>query len=226
MSDRPSHESVAAARKFLPDVRPLESRVLLSEIVRFPDGVSFRFPTVHNLPRTGGVSVQMGSVVGVGVGQPTTNTVYASDPGTGNFKVEWNGTPVHSFTGVTTTVILAERAKGDQITFNLIGSATDGAAKAVDSLVSLDAAPASKEGHPPKFLARRTSGAAVQSGSVLTVTVKRPSTNIVEISNFGAGAVQVEWNGPAVHSFTGVAMIVVDTHNARTDLVALHDVTD
>jgi hypothetical protein len=72
---------------------------------------------------------------------------------------------------------------------------------------------------------RRTSGVAVQSGSVLTVTVSAPRNNSVELSNEGAGAVLVEWNGGAVHSFTGVATIVVDTQNAKKDLVALHDTT-
>jgi hypothetical protein len=71
----------------------------------------------------------------------------------------------------------------------------------------------------------RTSGVAVQSGSVLTVTVNKRTTNTVEISNSGGGAVAVEWNGGAVHSFAGIATIVVHTQNARKDLVALDDVT-
>jgi hypothetical protein len=65
----------------------------------------------------------------------------------------------------------------------------------------------------------------MQSGSILTVTVNKPTSNTVEISNNGGGAVEVEWNGGAVHSFTGVETIVVDTQKARNDLVALHDVT-
>jgi hypothetical protein len=53
--------------------------------------------------------------------------------------------------------------------------------------------------------------------------VNKPTKNIVEISNIGGGAVEVEWNGGASHSFTGVATIVVDTRIARTDVVALDD---
>ena len=60
---------------------------------------------------------------------------------------------------------------------------------------------------------------------VRTVTVDKRTTNTVGISNIGGGAVEVEWNGGADHSFTGVATIVVDTRNARTDVVALDDVT-
>ena len=90
--------------------------------------------------------------------------------------------------------------------------------------VPTDAALASEGGHPLRLIGR-TSGIAVQSGSVLTVTVNKRTSNTVEISDSGGGAVAVEWNGGAVHLFTGVATIVVDTQNARKDLVALDDVT-
>jgi hypothetical protein len=53
----------------------------------------------------------------------------------------------------------------------------------------------------------------------------RRTTNTVEISNSGGCAVAVEWNGGPVHSFTGIVTIVVDTENARKNLVALDDVT-
>ena len=58
---------------------------------------------------------------------------------------------------------------------------------------------------------------------MLTVTVNRPSTNVVQITNQGGGAVQVEWNGGPVHPFQGVETIVVDTRNARKDQVTLTD---
>ena len=71
MSEKPSNQSLAASRKFIPELKPLESRLLLSQSQRvsFPDGTSFVFPTFAHLPRTGGVSVQNGTVLGIGVGQ-------------------------------------------------------------------------------------------------------------------------------------------------------------
>jgi hypothetical protein len=196
-----------------------------SQIVSFPDGTSFVFPLFHNLPRTGGVSVQMGTVLGIGVGQPPGNTVQATDDDKGDLPVEWNGGPTHSFTGIKSTVIQAQRAKSDQITFNLTSSRTSPTAVAVGSHLPTDTASAKDKGHFLQIVDRlRTSGSAVQTGSVLTVMVNRSRTNTVEISNSGGGAVAVEWNGGAAHSFMGVATIVVDTQNARKDLVALNDV--
>ncbi len=148
-----------------------------------------------------------------------------TDLGNGDFQAEWNGGPVRPFMAVKSIVIEAERARSNQITFNLPGPRTSGTAVAVGSQVSTEAVSASEGGHPLNVHIRRTSGTAVQSGSMLAVTVNKPTTNIVEISNNGAGAVEVEWNGGAVHSFSGIATIVVDTRNARNDLVALDDVT-
>jgi hypothetical protein len=162
--------------------------------------------------------MQTGTVLGIGVGQRTTNTVQVTDHGNGAFTVEWNGAPVHSFTGIRAAVIEAQRAKNDRITFNLIGSGTGGAGVAVGSQISTDSIAASDEGHPERIRTARTSGFAVQSGSVLTVTVNRPYRKTVGISNFGGGAVRVEWNGGAVHSFTGVYTIVVDAHTRGDSL--------
>ena len=228
MSDQPSLQGPGPSRKFLPEVKPLESRLLLSRQVSFPDGTSFIFPTFLRLPRTGGVSEQSGTVLGIGVGQPTTNTVQVTDDGQGGIQAEWNGGPVHSFTGIRSSVIQTERSRSNQITFNLTSPRTGPTAVAVGLHVPTDAVLPSEGAHPQKLRvlkALRTSGIAVQSGSVLTVTVNKRTTNTVEISNSGGGAVAVEWNGGAVHSFAGIATIVVDTQNARKDLVALHDVT-
>ena len=52
MSDQPSPQGPGPSRKFLPEVKPLESRLLLSRQVSFPDGTSFIFPTFIHLPRT------------------------------------------------------------------------------------------------------------------------------------------------------------------------------
>jgi hypothetical protein len=225
MSDKPSHQGPTASRKFFPEVKLLESRLLLSQSqkVSFPDGSSLVFPLFMHLPRTGGVSAQSGTVLGIGVGQRTTNAVQVTDDGEGDVQAEWNGGPVRSLTGIKSTVIEAERAKTNQITFNLTGNRTGPAAVAVGTTVPTDVALASKGGHPLNV--RRTSGVGVQSGSVLTVTVNKSTTNTVEISNDGGGAVAVEWNGGRVHPFTGVSTIVVDTRNSTKDLVALDDVT-
>jgi hypothetical protein len=66
-------------------------------------------------------------------------------------------------------------------------------------------------------------GFAVQTGSELTVTVNRPTTNVVEITDKDKLGVLVEWNGGMVHSFTGVATIVVNTRSARKNQVTLDD---
>ncbi len=228
MSDQPSLQGPGPSRKFLPEVKPLESRLLLSRQVSFPDGTSFIFPTFLRLPRTGGVSEQSGTVLGIGVGQPTTNTVQVTDDGQGGILAEWNGGPVRSFSSIKATVIQVQRARSNQITFNLTSPRTSPTAVAVGLHVPTDAALPSEGAHPQILRltkAPRTSGTAVQSGSVLTFSVNKSTTNTVEISNSGGGAVAVKWNGGAVHSFAGIATIVVDTQNARKDLVALDDVT-
>jgi hypothetical protein len=164
----------------------------------------------------------MGTILRVGVGQPTTNAVEVTDD-KGNIQAEWNGGPVHSFTGINTTVIQTARARSDQVTFNLGSPRTGPVSVAAFSHLPSHAAAEAEEAH---LLRRaRTSGSAVQSESVLTVTVTRTTTNTVAISNEGGGAVQVEWNGGAAHSFMGIKTIVVDTQNARKDVIALHDVT-
>ena len=83
MSDQPSLQGPGPSRKFLPEVKPLESRLLLSRQVSFPDGTSFIFRTFLRLPRTGGVSEQSGTILGIGVGQPTTNTVQVTETARG-----------------------------------------------------------------------------------------------------------------------------------------------
>ncbi len=216
MGEKPSNQSLAPSRKFIPELKPLESRLLLSQSQRlsFPDGTSFVFPTFMHLPRTGGVSVQNGTVLGIGVGQRRTTRCRLPITATAISRPNGTAVPSDSFTAVQSIVIEAQRARGNQITFNLTGLRTSGTAVAVGSQVPTEAVLRERRGHPLNVNIRRTSGAAVQSGSILAVTVNKPTTNILEISNNGAGAVEVEWNGGAVHSFSGVATIVVDTRNA------------
>jgi hypothetical protein len=160
-------------------------------------------------------------MLAIGVGQSTTNTVQLTDDGKGDIQAEWNGGSVHSFTTVASTVIQAERARTDQITFNLTSPRTSPAAIAVGSLAIADAATSHGGDDAPQTRVARTSGSAIQSGSLLTVT--GPKTNIAQITNEDGGAVQVEWNGGPVHPFSGVAEVVVDTRNARKDQVTLSD---
>jgi hypothetical protein len=227
MIDKPNTERHAASRDFIPEVKPLESRFLLSrsQAVSFPDGFSSELPIFRQLPRTGGAVVQTGSVLGIGVGQPKTNTAQVTDDGGGYFTAEWNGGPVHTLTGIKSAIVEGQRARTNQITFQLNDPASVAVMAVTGAHDSTDAARASAEPRP-LGMRNRTSGAAFQSGSVLTVTVDRPTTNTVVISKIDdGGAVEVEWNGGAVHSFTGVDKIVVDTRKARNNVVAIDDAT-
>lgn len=228
MSSESAFRGTGCSKQFLPELKPLESRLLLSRLVNFPDGTSVTIPALGHLPRTGGVSEQSGAVLGIGVGHAKGNSVNVSDSGKGGILAEWNGGPVHSFTSVKATVIEIERARFNQVTFNLAGPVTHPMAAEVGTRASTET-PLPSEGDHPQLLrvarAPRTSGTAFQSGSVLTVTVYRSTTNNVEISNGGGGNVAVQWNGGPVHSFAGISTIVVDTENGRNDLVALDDVS-
>jgi hypothetical protein len=166
----------------------------------------------------------MGAMLAIGVGQPRTNTVQVTDDHAGDVQAEWNGGPPHSWSGVTSIVVQAERAGANQITFNLISPRTGPTATAVGSLATADVATPEGGGRPRAIIHHaRTSGLAVQTGSLLTVTVNSPRTNVVQIDNEGGGAVQVEWNGGAAHPFTGITNIVVDTRSARKDQVTLDE---
>jgi hypothetical protein len=221
MNDRPIGPDVSPSRKFVPDVKPLETRVLLSAAIPRQESIVWQ----PNPPRTGGVAVQSGSVLNCVVGQPRRNLVQVTDDGRGDVEMSWNFGRPQAFQGIATTVIQAERAGTNQITFSLTGARTSPTAVAVGSIAATNAVAAGGGSHPLRLRVARTGGIAVQTGSLLTVTVNRPKTNIVQINNEGAGAVQVEWNGGPVHSFSGVETIVVDTKNARKDQVTLTDPT-
>jgi hypothetical protein len=199
-------------RKFAPDLNPLETRFLLSALT-FPDGSTYTSPTFVRLPRTGGVSAQSGTLLSIGVGQRPGNMVNYTETGAGIVAAEWNGGPTHVFAGIGATIIQAERSRDDVIVFQ-VGSASPVAAES------------SGQTHPVHIQnARRTSGTAVQTGSLLTITVDRSTMNRVSISNYNHGAmVFAEWNGGAAHSFAGVSTIIVNVTNGTTDLVGLHDI--
>jgi len=228
MSDRPFDQPPVSPRKFVPSLNPLESRLLLSQQVFFPDGSSFVFPLFTRLPRTGGATLQSGTALTVGVGQPTTNTAVIQEDGAGNLSAQWNGRPAHSFTSIQTTLVQIGRARRDEVTFHLTNPRTGGTAFATGQLVAtprVSAETPAQSVHALRLHGPRTGGTAVQSGSVLTITVTAPKINTVAIESWNHGAlVQAEWNGGAVHSFAGVDTIIVDIRNGRKDLVALDDV--
>jgi hypothetical protein len=223
MSYRRSEQSPTPSnKKFVPDLNALESRLLLSRQVPFPDGTSFVFPSFVHLPRTGGVALQSGTALTVGVGQPTTNTAHVSFTGAGAATVEWNGRAPQSFTSVQAILVQAGRAGHDHVTFQLNTSPT----LVVSSHEPTAAVGANAITRPVHDFVRRTSGTAVQSGTLLTITVTARKINTVEISSLNFGTVvQAEWNGGTVHNFTGVNTIIVNTKNGARDLVGLDNGT-
>jgi hypothetical protein len=197
-------------------VNSLESRLLLSQAVSFPDGARFVFPSFFRLPRTGGALLQSGTVLTVGVGQRTTNTANVTLGAAGARTVEWNGRSPNSVTGVQAILVQAGRARHDKITFDFPGfppilSTSHELAPGVDQTL-----------HQLSITGRRTSGTAVQTGSLLTITVTTSKIHTLAISSSNGGqSVQAEWNGGNLHNFTGVETIIVDIRNGRSDLVGL-----
>jgi hypothetical protein len=153
-------------------------------------------------------------VVGIGVGQPSGNTVQLNDYGAGGYSAEWNGGPFHPFKGVQAVEILTERARHNQVTIELIDRVAVPLATELGPTGRAGAGPAGSVDH---FSVRRTSGTAVQTGSVLSIMVNKQNSNAVEILDQGAAGVAVEWNGGTVHSFTGVMTIIVQTQRAKND---------
>jgi hypothetical protein len=200
---------------------PLESRVLLSREICFPNSECIVIPSLR-LPRTGGVAIQAQTLLSVGVGQRTLNSVQVTDDGAGTVSAKWNGRPPRSFTGVTTTVVQADRAKHDKIIFRLTGS--QGLA-----ITSTSGTPAVRDratGEAAPFLrAPRLGVAAVQSGTLLTITVTARKIRSVGIVSVNSGAlVQTEWNGGgAVAQFDGVRTIIVNIKNGTNQVVGLRD---
>jgi len=225
MNEQPSHQSPSTSRKFQPNVNPLESRLLLSSRqVSFPDGSSFVFPLLARLPRTGGVPIQSGTALTIGVGQPRRNTVRVALDDAGGAQANWNAGPTHSFTAVHETLVQIAGARFNQVTFNLLAPRTSGTALGAGLLMANSAVSAKSTAHSVNALREvaRTSGTAVQSGSLLHITVDAPKMNTVELSSLNFGqVVQAEWNGGSVHDFTGVSTIIVVTTTGHKDLIAL-----
>jgi hypothetical protein len=216
MSDHLAEQRPSTRRQLAPEVSPLESRALMSSVKLPPGGITF-----PRLPRTGGIFIQNGAALGIGVGQRHGNTVQISDDGAGDIQADWNGGPVHSFNGISTVIVRAERATNNLITIQRTSPAIGFSAA---KLGSAKAAAVTAVEHALKLRgAFRTSGIAMQSGTVLAVVVNRPGANTVEVNNEGGGNVSVEWNGRPAHFFNGVETIVIDTLNGTLNQITLTD---
>ena len=116
-----------------PCVEVLEERRLFSEVSLTP-GIVFRTgPGVVQFgslisPRTGGIAEQTGSLLVVDlrnkVGQAGLDAVTVVDDGEGDIQVNWDGGPVHSFSGVTQIVINSAPTVTEQITLQINGPLT------------------------------------------------------------------------------------------------------
>ena len=201
-------------------IERLEGRVVLSAfhvhasaLIAHPASV-VRNP---NPPRTGGLAVQSGSVLSCFVGQPRMNTVNVVEDGMRDVQMTWNSGQPHSFAEVSTSVIQAERAPTNLFEIE------DFSFDIEQTLAVRKISPVALGVEQSKLAVTGNSGHAVQTGTVLTITVNRPKTNIVQITSEGAGNDEVEWNGGRAHSFSGVAKLIVHTKNGRKDQLTLSD---
>jgi hypothetical protein len=189
-------------------------------MVSFPDGTSLLFPTFNRLPRTGGALVQSGTVLTVGVGQRTSNAVQVTEGAT-VASVEWNGRAPQSVAPFQAALVQAAASAHDRVTINL-GASTAVATASVSGPTSSAGQIREASHQVHAFRAPRTSGTAVQTGTILNVSVTSRKTNDVVISSSNLGqTVQVEWGNSGPRMFSGVSMIVVDIRNGVKDLVAL-----
>jgi hypothetical protein len=214
MSDPYSRPGRAPRRGFLPAVISMERRRLMSADLFASMG--------HPIARAiRGVAVQTGTVLTVTVDRPTTDAVQVSNLGAGNIGVAWNGSGAHSFSGITTIDVHAEEARNDQITFNL----NAGPSSLTDLTVcarALDAPVAARvDGHARLQVTAPRIGVAIQRGTALFVTVKKPTSNTVNILDNGDGDLQVHWNGSSVHTFANIDTVSVHAEDARNAQVTL-----
>jgi hypothetical protein len=125
MSDHSSARAYGPARQFVPDVTPLEDRRLLSRTICFPDGRCFIIPDV-TLPRTGGVAVQTGAALRIGVADnPSFSTLQITTDGSGNVATQWDNGPVHFFHGVRAIVGTLKGRAADLVHIDLTGPLTE-----------------------------------------------------------------------------------------------------
>jgi hypothetical protein len=124
MSDHSSDRSHGPARQFVPDVTLLEDRQLLSTTVTFPDGHTFVVPDIQ-LPRTGGVAVQTGAALRIGVADnPSFSTLQITTDGAGNVVTRWDNGAVHVFHGVRAIVASVGGRATDLVHIDMTGPLT------------------------------------------------------------------------------------------------------
>jgi hypothetical protein len=221
MSDRSSGQALRPRRTFTPGVKRLEDRFLLSSAQRSS-------LLVPQAVKHDGNAVQTGTLLGVTADRSGTNKVHVTDNGAGFVQVDWNGSSVHSFAGIDTVDVHTQKGKKDVITFGLTG----GPSVALDDLARPPGEADSRLTpgetlHPLIRVLKRTSqkdGVAVQSGTVLTVTVHESKGNSVQISD-KSGDILVAWNGGSPESFEGINAIVVNAQKARNDQVIFTEPT-
>ena len=125
MSNRSSDRDQGPARQFVPDVTPLEDRRLLSQTISFPDGHVFIFPDV-TLPRTGGVAVQTGAALRIGVADnPSFSTLQITTDGAGDVATQWDNGPVHVFHGVQAIDASLQGRAADLVHVDMTGPLTE-----------------------------------------------------------------------------------------------------
>jgi hypothetical protein len=246
MSDTSSDRGSARSRKFIPEVKSLEKRALLSSTH------SLALSDPHSIGiYTAGRAVQTGTVLSMTCDTLHSTTLQLTDDGpTEDVTAAWNGGPTHAFRGVTKTICVAEKATQDRWTFDLtpnttIGSASSGggAGKLVVESSRSRASQASLAGTggPSNGQTGPSTGSAgtehrtgartnsfnfgvTQDGSELIAVVNFPRTNVLNLTNEGGGVVQMKYDSVVRQDFTGVQTVVVDATNARRFEVTLTDV--
>jgi hypothetical protein len=248
MSEQASHQGTGPSRKFIPEVKSLESRCFLSTTIPQSDVIvghlhrprssGLAIPETYMkigsflpAPRSGGLAIQNGSVLICAVGQPKGNTVQVTDDVTKHFvEMSWNFGRPQAFTGVTTTIIQAQRARTNQFTFNLThGDTVTAAAVAAGTTFDqpspsagstgielsrhrpADSVGAQATGHPLAHLHNEHGGLTVETDKELTVAASGAKA-------VNEAKVKIEHGGFAVQ--TG-SELTVTANRPTTNVVAI-----
>jgi hypothetical protein len=165
--------------------------------------------------------IQSGTALTIGVGQRTSNTVNLTNGSAGTGLVEWNGRAPHSVTSVQSILVQAAPSRRDKITIDL-GSSTALATASASSTTTDLASPRTHSHSLHALRLPRTSGTAVQTGTVLDINITSRKINQLAIESWNFGQkVQAEWNGSGLHTFAGVNTIIVVFRNGTSDFMAL-----
>jgi hypothetical protein len=214
MSQRLRMQVTRRPKTFFPEVGRLESRFVPSA------GGSIALARAQ--ASSHGVAIQTGTLLGVTVNKPGKNSVFVAYDGIGNAQVSWNVGHVHAFSGVGTVDVHSQGARKDKFTFDLVGRASP--ALAVGGVGNHTESALRHDGARVRVRAQSRTpspnqGNATQSGVVLTVDVDDRKGNFVQISDAGAGNIQVAWNSGPARAFAGVSTIVVHATMARNDSI-------